>query len=190
MGQTRARYEDLSPCLCFGEQYAAHLVAVGWLENWRAYGKNPTLRRQGIGWLQHFRNRLSGQADEGFYPQGQVEEAFLEKLVELLIDPWEPGRYHGWRDCAFCKRTKSGCNAATLLYKGKTIQMGVSNLFVPGDGFLYVSPSMIAHYIEAHGYAPPIEFREAVMKCPPIPSLQYYHAVVRNGPKEWSDPVY
>jgi hypothetical protein len=42
------------------------------------------------------------------------------------------------------------------------------NSFVPGDGFLYVFPNLITHYMRVHAYAPPAEFCEAVLRCPPV----------------------
>lgn len=114
-----------------------------------------------------------------------MDHIFFDKLVELLVDPWEPVRLRGWHNCAFCL-LPSGI--IQLAHKGKTIEMGVNNLFVPGDGFLYVAPSLIAHYINAHRYAPPEEFCEAVIKCPPMNSREYYKLVIENGPA-WSSPV-
>src|SRR3712207_9113012 len=39
---------------------------------------------------------------------------------------------------------------------------GSANLFVPTEGFVYVAPAMILHYIRDHRYAPPEQFRTAV----------------------------
>lgn len=61
--------------------------------------------------------------------------------------------------------------------------MGVFNLFIPGDGVLYVAPSLILHYMDAHGYGPPKEFQASVMSCPPMRSMDYLKAVLKNGPK-------
>ncbi|AMV29564.1 hypothetical protein VT84_34535 [Gemmata sp. SH-PL17] len=62
--------------------------------------------------------------------------------------------------------------------------MGVSNLWLPGDGFLFVAPSLILHYMDAHEYSPPDEFQEAVRACPPMRSMAYLKALLKNGPKE------
>ncbi|WP_457757930.1 DUF7919 family protein [Streptomyces rubiginosohelvolus] len=32
-----------------------------------------------------------------------------------------------------------------------------------GHGVAYAAPELVAHYVEAHGYLPPIEFMEAVL---------------------------
>ena len=55
--------------------------------------------------------------------------------------------------------------------------MGISKLWLPDDGIVYVAPSLILHYIDAHGYSPPVEFREAVIACPPMRSIDYLKAI-------------
>jgi hypothetical protein len=55
-------------------------------------------------------------------------------------------------------------------------KLGVVNLFVPGRACVYVAPSLIAHYIQAHRYSPPKEFVEAVLRCPETHSEEYVHA--------------
>jgi len=59
--------------------------------------------------------------------------------------------------------------------------LGFSNVFVPGEGRLYVAPSLILHYIAEHGYAPPQEFQAAVLACPPMGSAEYLAAVAEFG---------
>lgn len=56
-------------------------------------------------------------------------------------------------------------------------------MFIPGDGILYVAPSLILHYLDAHGYQAPVEFQSAVMNCPPMRSMNYLKAILKNGPK-------
>ena len=52
-------------------------------------------------------------------------------------------------------------------------------------------PSMIAHYIDAHAYAPPAVFWEAVMKCPEMWSDAYAQALILDGPtnEKWNRVV-
>ena len=76
-----------------------------------------------------------------------------------------------------------------VAYKDKRIVVGALNLFVPGDGFLYAAPSMIAHYILAHQYAPPQEFRDAVLRCPPMRSPEYFAAIIQHGPESFAKEV-
>ena len=59
--------------------------------------------------------------------------------------------------------------------------MGVSNVYVPGNAVIYVAPSLVAHYVDAHEYQPPKEFMEAVLQCPPMRSMEYLRAIKSIG---------
>jgi hypothetical protein len=48
-----------------------------------------------------------------------------------------------------------------------------------------VSPSSIAHYIDAHGYCPPAVFQEAAMKCPQMRSADYMRALLATPARDW-----
>jgi hypothetical protein len=137
----------------FGAEDADKLVAIGWLDE-----SHP-------------------------YIQGDVSEPFLDKLFDLLAQPWAPTYLLGYHDCPWC-----GDNYSAR-YTGRSINVGALNLFVAGDGFLYAAPSMIAHYILAHAYAPPQEFRDAVLGCPPMRSQEYFQAVAENAPQKYAENV-
>ena len=70
---------------------------------------------------------------------------------------------------------------------GLVVYFGATNLYVPGDGCVYVAPSMIAHYVDVHRYEPPAVFWEAVMNCPEMASETYKRALIANGPsnEDW-----
>jgi hypothetical protein len=112
------------------------------------------------------------------YERAAVSSAFFEPLIRLLADPWQPAITAGFHCCAFC-RFSGG--PAEFRYAGATARLGAANLFVPGDQRLFVAPSLIAHYIDAHGYAPPIEFQQAVQQCPPMRSMQYLRLIKESG---------
>lgn len=106
-----------------------------------------------VGWLERGRP----------FPTGAVDAAVYERLVELARDPWQPAIAMGFHRCDLC------------LYDGAS---GRRNLYVPGDGVLFVCPELIAHYMNAHGYRPPDEFCAAVLACPPMRSMPYFKAVL------------
>jgi hypothetical protein len=58
-------------------------------------------------------------------------------------------------------------------------------MFIPGDGFLFVCPEAIVHYIDARLYKPPDEFCKAVLACPPMRSKPFLDAVLANGLGRW-----
>lgn len=105
-----------------------------------------------VGWLERGKS----------YTSGTVDLQVLNKLTELHRDAWEPCSFMGLHGCDLC------------LSEG---EMGHTNLFVPGDGFLFVCPELILHYIKGHQYSPPVEFCEAVLACPPMNSGDYLKVV-------------
>jgi hypothetical protein len=57
------------------------------------------------------------------------------------------------------------------------IDVGASNLFIPGSAQTYIVPSMIFHYITRHQYRPPDDFCEAVLRSPAIGTRKYFEAL-------------
>ncbi|NNB86422.1 hypothetical protein HJC10_33875 [Corallococcus exiguus] len=46
---------------------------------------------------------------------------------------------------------------------------------------MFIAPTMIVHYIDAHEYVPPMEFQEAALKCPEMRSMAYLKAIRACG---------
>ena len=89
------------------------------------------------------------------YSIGDVNDRFIRKLMELLVNPWEPAVTMGRHCCGFCRL--SGGPSTFQLPRGvqtPAVQMGTANVWVPADGRIFVAPSLVLHYIDAHGYAP------------------------------------
>jgi len=146
-------YPDLSACAYFGHETTDKLVAVGWLDEAHAY------------------------------TQASVNEPFLDKLFDLLAEPWAPVALLGCHDCPWCGADDNA------RYNGRLAAVGALNLFVPGEGFLYVMPSLAAHYILAHSYTPPAQFQQAVLRCPPMRSPDYFEAIAANAPQKYAEKV-
>lgn len=112
------------------------------------------------------------------FTTGPVSKEFFAKLVCMLSNTWEPIVVAGHQRCPFCRFT-GGPNE--LHFESNTISIGASNLFVPCDQGVYVTPSLIAHYVDAHGYCPPPSFHEAVMNCPGMRSISYLRKMKSKG---------
>ena len=119
-------------------------------------GEGASSALRAVGWLEGSRP----------FPTGPVERAVYERLLDLLRDLWQPAISMGFHRCDLC------------LYEGPT---GKRDLYVPGDGVVFVCPELIAHYMNAHGYAPPGEFCRAVLACPPMLSMDYLKSSLANG---------
>jgi hypothetical protein len=98
---------------------------------------------------------------------GAVDRRVYDRLVEFQKDPWQPSIAMGHHACDLCQHEAEA--------------LGRNNLFIPGNGFLYVCPELIVHYVNVHRYAPPVEFCEAVLASPPMGSMNYLKAVLANG---------
>jgi hypothetical protein len=154
-----SRYDDLSPCEYFGPEHAAGLKAVGWLE------------------------------EESEFRQGKPDARFVHKLVLLLGDSSPLDRSADPHYCSLCSLSHGPSEFRLWQSPGMpVVPMGNRNLVVPGNGYLYVAPSLILHYIDAHQYAPPEEFVKAVLECPPTRSQEYQKAVQANAPKGFLIP--
>ena len=117
-----------------------------------------------------------GWLDEAHpYTRGPVVREAFHTLIALLKEPWQPFVFAGRHACPFCRF--SGGPASF----GAEVTMGSANVFVPGEACIYVAPSLILHYIDAHAYAPPDVFWEAVRACPPMRSMAYLKQVHTLG---------
>ena len=118
------------------------------------------------------------------YKKGQVSRDVADSLLGLLSNVWEPGVTAGRHRCTFCYIT----GGPTSIYASdRSIELGSSNLYLPSESqkVLYVAPSLIVHYMDAHEYLPPAEFQEAVLRCPPMRSLQYFKLLLKVAPTEF-----
>jgi hypothetical protein len=138
------------------------------------FGKELADKLIAVGWLDK----------EHPYTMGVVSEDFIEKLLGFLIEPWAPGYLMGYEECPYCVLSSN-----KLTYHAMSIDVGALNLFVPGKGFLYVMPSLAAHYILTHSYMPPPQFQQAVLRCPPMRSREYFEAVAENAPQKYAEKV-
>jgi hypothetical protein len=118
------------------------------------------------------------------FATGAVSAGTLERLVTFVRDPWQPVFFKGWHRCALCPPGDDPFTRFT--WQQRAVPIGVANLFIPGDGFLWAAPSMIVHYIADHGYRPPDEFLAAVEACPAMNTPAYLEAIKVHGPS-WSD---
>lgn len=156
-GSLMAHFADLEQCTYFGDGLKVKLLAIGWMERDHPYAK------------------------------GDVDIDFFARLCELLQNPWWNGAMAaGVHLCSFCRFSGGlSANRFQVGQRGVTVpSIGNANLVVPGKGCYYAAPSTIVHYIDAHEYAPPPEFVEAVMACPPMRSMEYLRLVTELA-AEW-----
>jgi hypothetical protein len=119
-----------------------------------------------------------GWLEPGFpHARGELDKAFVRKLIELAVDPFQPFALAGFHRCGFCRLS----GGLVFRYENTSIPVGASNIFVPDGDRLFIAPSMILHYMDAHEYAPAEDFQRAVLSCPPMRSIEYKQAFLRAG---------
>ena len=117
------------------------------------FGDKHTKYLRAVGWLDRGKPFL----------KERIDEIVFRKLSQLFEDPWQPLMFMGWHECNLCP--------------GRSRAPSHRNLFIPGNDVMYVSPEGILHYITKHSYAPPSEFKQAVIACPPMSSGAYFAAL-------------
>jgi len=110
-----------------------------------------------VGWLERGHT----------YNRGEVEDRDVRRLAALLSKAWQ-GMF------LFC-----GGHACSLCDSDPFRSFG--NLFVPRGKVILVSPEAILHYITVHDYLPPRSYFEALHRCPPMRSEQYFEALLSAG---------
>jgi hypothetical protein len=123
---------------------------------------------------------------------GEVDETVFEKLCQLSQNPWQPWACAGVRICDLCRFTGNSIGTYTRAGNngpqspGYQISAASStvDVWIPADGFLYVCPTSITHYIDAHEFCPPADFCAAVLKCPLMRSIEYLKSILANGGRE------
>lgn len=121
-----------------------------------------------VGWL----------AAEEAYPQGPMDRRVFDALFALSVEAWQPWTTAGFHRCSFCQFTGG---PGVITHEGRSVGLGTVNVLVPFEEALYIAPSHVLHYIDAHRYRPPDVFCEAVLACPPMRSMDYWKALRRAG---------
>jgi hypothetical protein len=110
-----------------------------------------------VGWLEKGHD----------FVRGAVPSGFLDRLLERCRQP--EIRHRGAHFCEFCP-TLEDAHAALIreLPGGERVRLGSGAIRVhPKVGLAFVAPTLIYHYVEAHGYLPSEGFIEAVMQDNP-----------------------
>lgn len=138
--------------------------------NWLPYHEDDRVIT--VGWL----------APDEAYSRGKVSAEFVSALFRLLLDPWQPAISMGFHHCPFCEFS-GGPDAFSMIGSNEKVSMGRDNLYVPGDDCVFVTPSLILHYIDSHQFCPREDFQQAVLDCPPMRSMEYLKALRANAPE-------
>jgi hypothetical protein len=112
-----------------------------------SYGRRAQPGVVHVGWL----DRKHG------YPKGKVPNGLLQKMKRMAAEPTEV--YRGYHFCELCGPI------ARLRWSEKD-RRSDAEIRVCSGGTTYAAPVLIVHYIEAHGYLPPLEFLKVLEEEP------------------------
>jgi hypothetical protein len=101
----------------------------------RLPGDAPILRN--VGWLE------AGQA----YQRGHTPPELVTHLLRMATSYTVAMR--GIHSCPFCR------DRVTMMVDGQDVYLGNAELRARAGEITYVAPSLLPHYIAAHGYKPP-----------------------------------
>ena len=94
------------------------------------------------------------------FPKKKAMEELLDALFERCLDSDVQTR--GFHQCEFCDSPKFG--SMNVSRGGREAWLGSAEITVNGkDGKVYAAPNLIYHYVAAHDYDPPEEFKAALM---------------------------
>jgi hypothetical protein len=126
-----------------------------------------------VGWLEHGKPYDIG--DVNLDVVSKIKE--LRKELEGAVFPSVKTR--GLHRCSICQSTG---DAGVLV--GSHI-----NLFIPHQGFVFLAPGRVDHYVEAHRYLPPESFTNSVLKCHSPLSAEYREAL-RAANRGYDPPLW
>lgn len=121
----------------------------------------PTGSIRAVGWLE------INQA----FPTGPIDAKAFEALEALIAEPMDLG---------FTSMGRHGCDLCQ--FKAEAFGNGV--IYIPSpESFIYATPPLVTHYINAHHYQPPAEFIGAALSCPMPRTAAYRRALLTSGGK-------
>lgn len=121
------------------------------LSTYQYYIPFPLEAVQCVGWLDAQHQYETGQPPVGL--AGKLEEIILNRSETFDV---HVNVVRGIHPCNFCGRDIEISSGA------RKKPLGMSEIWLPGGPGWLASPSLILHYITAHGYLPPPVFVQAV----------------------------
>lgn len=115
-----------------------------------SYGFDTDFNVVNIGWLS---NKYT------FNQTGTLSPLFINNLEKITA----LGFYNHMRGSHTCEFCQNKHEYNHLEYNGKKIFLGNGEIWIPDVNTqrVFVSPSLLWHYIKEHNYIPPIEFIES-----------------------------
>lgn len=114
-----------------------------------------------VGWLEHPHPFSRGKSPESIVSQ-------LRDFISLAKEAHPHINFRGLHDCSLCQVDQESVDGLVDSHV---------NIFVPGNGVVFIAPGGITHYVQTHIYLPPTEFIAALSQCPAYGSPEFYQAL-------------
>jgi hypothetical protein len=117
------------------------------------------------------------------FAKGSVGPDVLAKIERLAENAFRIFVFRGFHTCDLC-----GFEVDQRLVDadGKRVRSSSHlNIFVPYEGKILVAPQCLPHYITEHGYRPPVEFCNAVLRCSEPDSTALAESIRKVGGPEF-----
>lgn len=101
------------------------------------------------------------------FESGDVNAKLVNKLLPFCATNIRVFGLPQAMPCPICNEKVS------IEINGKMVRLGSAEIRIIGDEAIYAAPDLLPHYIEAHGYQPPAEFIDAVMRGSGVNSAEY-----------------
>lgn len=93
------------------------------------------------------------------FPVGAVDQIVRDQLVRLAANPANVMR--GLHYCDFCD-VESPIRVEATDDPSQAAYLGTGEVHVAFREVVFAAPTLVVHYIDAHGYLPPADFCNAV----------------------------
>jgi hypothetical protein len=125
------------------------------------YGEPVVVVKVGDGVLpEGLTIRAVGWLERPGFTTGTVPKGCIGPLVDALRGGIFSDGYRGYHTCTLC-----GKSWPEITWKRRRIGLqGHGHYLVQRDQIVYMAPALLLHYILDHGYRPPDEFLDAVLK--------------------------
>ncbi len=114
-----------------------------------SYGGEAEVGVLNVGWL----------GSDASYPRGECDRRVRDLLLLRALDPEVVMR--GLHYCELCDEESP--IRVEVPGQVRLAVLGVGEIRIVSGDAIYAAPTLVVHYIDAHGYTPPEEFCRAVL---------------------------
>jgi len=118
------------------------------------------------------------------FPQGHLVNKEMVLYGVMQHCKYPVNLMMGFQVCPFCNNADH--SMLEVKWYKQSVRVGNGEIWVKGmNNLIYVAPTMIYHYMEAHDYLPPPEFIDAVRNEP----FDHFHRLYERAMEAWVEEL-